>query len=529
MKKSVIFAGMALLTLAACNKTPNVEPQPVDFSQYAVRVEPVITRATETNFEKGDQIGLSIVRATGDYATNKQLTYDGTAFSGDLNWYDEGAEESTLKAYYPYNATEALPTRFTVQADQSKGTAASDFVSAVKENVLPSANAVSMVFKHRLSRLVVTVKNNSGAEIETVQFQEIIPVALIDADLTAKVDENAKWQTITAFADGDKYYAIVPGQTVAPIVVVTAGGKELSQQLVEVTLEPGKQYSVSIVVNKEEIKVVLAGEIENWTDGGEITGDGPSFEEKLEDGYFTYDGVKYNVVKMKDGKWWMAQNLAYLPEGYTPATDLTAVTAGVFAPIQVNAEHTSAEFTTDAAVVAANGYLYQSEVALGLKVGDLTSEAEAKGLEGAQGICPKGWHVPTLDDITGLVGKSVGANTNTEAPYYDGANGSIVKLNEDGFNMDAFGAISIQDNTKTAGTFMGWASAYPDKISSGMFCGSSFAGVTYNTSGDAASGVKNLQFFGFMPMTNKATEAEYTCNGTKVSYRIAGPVRCVRN
>ena len=529
MKKSVIFAGMALLTLAACKKTPNVEPQPVDFSQYAVRVEPVITRATETNFEKGDQIGLSIVRATGDYATNKQLTYDGTAFSGDLNWYDEGAEESTLKAYYPYNDTEALPTRFTVQSDQSKGTSASDFVSAVKENVLPSANAVSMVFKHRLSRLVVTVKNNSGAEIETVQFQEIIPVALIAEDLTAKVDENAKWQTITAFADGDKYYAIVPGQTVAPIVTVTAGGKELSQQLVEVTLEPGKQYSVSIVVNKEEIKVVLAGEIENWTDGGEITGDGPSFEEKLEDGYFTYDGVKYNVVKMKDGKWWMAQNLAYLPEGYTPATDLTAVTAGVFAPLQINAEHTSAEFTTDAAVIAANGYLYQSEVALGLKVGDLTSEADAKALEGAQGICPKGWHVPTLDDIIGLVGKSVGATTNTEAPYYDGANGSIVKLNEDGFNMDAFGAISIQDNTKTAGTFMGWASAYPDKLSSGMFCGSTFAGVTYNTSGDTASGVKNLQFYGFMPMTNKATEAEYTCNGTKVSYRIAGPVRCVRN
>ena len=529
MKKSVIFAGMALLTLAACNKTPKVEPQPVDFSQYAVRVEPVITRATETNFEKGDRIGLSIVRAMGDYATNKPLTYDGTAFSGDLIWYHEAAEESTLKAYYPYNDTEALPTRFTVQSDQSKGTSASDFVSAVKENVLPSANAVSMVFKHRLSRLVVTVKNNSGAEIETVQFKEIIPVALIAEDLTAKVDENAKWQTITAFADGDKYYAIVPGQTVAPIVTVTAGGKELSQQLVEVTLEPGKQYSVSIVVNKEEIKVVLAGEIENWTDGGEITGDGPSFEEKLEDGYFTYDGVKYNVVKMKDGKWWMAQNLAYLPEGYTPATDLTAVTAGVFAPIQVNAEHTSAEFTTDPAVIAANGYLYQSEVALGLKVGDLTSEAEAKGLEGAQGICPKGWHVPTLDDIVGLVGKSVGANTNTEAPYYDGANGSIVKLNEDGFNMDAFGAISIQDNTKTAGSFMGWASAYPDKISSGMFCGSTFAGVTYNTSGDTASGVKNLQFYGFMPMTNKATEAEYTCNGTKVSYRIAGPVRCVRN
>ena len=72
-------------------------------------------------------------------------------------------------------------------------------------------------------------------------------------------------------------------------------------------------------------------------------------------------------------------------------------------------------------------------------------------------------------------------------------------------------------------------SSYKDHLSSGMFCGSTYAGVTYNTSGEEASGVKNLQFYGFMPMTNKATEAEYTCNGTKVSYRIAAPVRCVRN
>ena len=52
---------------------------------------------------------------------------------------------------------------------------------------------------------------------------------------------------------------------------------------------------------------------------------------------------------------------------------------------------------------------------------------------------------------------------------------------------------------------------------------------TYNTKDDPTSGVKNLQFFGFMPMTNKATEAENTCNGSKVSYRIAGPLRCVKD
>ena len=283
-----------------------------------------------------------------------------------------------------------------------------------------------------------------------------------------------------------------------------------------------------MVVKKEEIKVVLAGEIENWNDGGEIIG-GPSFSENLEEGYFTYDGVKYSVVKMKDGKWWMAQNLAYLPEGYTPATDLSAVTAGVFAPLQVKADHSGLEFSTDPAVVTSNGYLYQAEVALGLKVGDLQSEADAKLLEAAQGVCPEGWHVPTLDDIVALVGKSVGANTVDTAPYYDGANGSIALLNADGFNMAPVGMVSIQDNTKTAGVLQGFNTNYPDRITSSMFCGSTYAGVTYVDKNDPTAGVKNLQFYGFMPMTNKATEAEYTCNGTKVSYRIAGPVRCVRN
>ena len=529
MKKALILAGAAILALVACNKTPESGNDPVDFSQYKIRVEPVITRVTETNFENGDQIGLSVVRKTGDYASNVLFKYDGTAFAGDLNWYDDGEEACTLKAYYPYKEGEALPTSFSVQADQSKGFAASDFVSAVKEDVLPSANAVAMVFKHQMCRLAITLKNNSGSDIESVKFEEFVIQARIGDDLTAKVVDGAKWQPITAYAAPDgKYYVIVPGQTVKPVVKVTAGGKVLSQQLAEATLVPGKEYTLSVVVNKEKIQVVLAGEIENWGEGGELVG-GPSFSENLEEGYFTYDDVKYNVVKMKDGKWWMAQNLAYLPEGVTPSTDLTAVTAGVFAPLKINDAKTAAEFTTDPAVVAANGYLYQAEFALGLQVGDLQSVADAQKLEAAQGICPKGWHVPTQNDIMELVGKCAGATTLTTAPYYNGADGSIALLNADGFNMAAAGMVSIQDNTKTNGILQGFMTAYPDRLSSSMFCGSTYAGVTYNTSGDETSGVKNLQFYGLMPMTNKATEDAYTCNGTKVSYRIAGPVRCVRN
>ena len=243
----------------------------------------------------------------------------------------------------------------------------------------------------------------------------------------------------------------------------------------------------------------------------------------------TYGGVTYKTVTMKDGKVWMAENLRYLPEGMTASTDLSNVTAGVFAPIKVNAENTGVEFSTDAAVIESNGYLYQAEVALGLKVGDIKSEQEARALEGAQGICPKGWHVPTLEDIQGLIGKVAQLETNAEAPYYNGADGSIEMLNADGFGMDAFGMVTIANVTTQTGTLTGRLAAYPDKLSSGFFCGSSFGTITYNTASDPESGIKNLQFYGFQPMTNKATPAEYTCNGAKVSYRIAAPLRCVKN
>jgi uncharacterized protein (TIGR02145 family) len=234
-----------------------------------------------------------------------------------------------------------------------------------------------------------------------------------------------------------------------------------------------------------------------------------------------YGGEIYGIAKMADGKTWMTENLRYVPEGYVPCSDLGNVTGGVYMPVVV--ADGKAAFSSDNADIERQGYLYQSEVALGLNVGDLKSVQDAMALEGAQGICPDGWHIPTLSDYLGLVGKSVGADTVADAPYYDGKNGSIQMLNADGFNLFACGAVSIQDNTKTSATLMGKAANY-DYISSGFICGSTYAGCTVKD-----DVLTNIQFFGLMPMTNKATEAEFTANGSKLSYRIAAAVRCVKD
>ena len=540
MKKYLIPL-VCLVALAACNKnevpTWTNPDQPVvspDGQAPVLKVTPVITKVTETKFESGDAIGVTVTRAADVWAENQKLTFDGTVFAGELKWYPEGTETSTVTAYYPY--AQAVPTSFTVAADQSNGASASDLVAGSLSGAQPTAEAIVVPFQHKLSLIVLNVANNAGGELSSISLDGAKLKANLAADFAATVDPDAAPASVKAYKKSATSYALIlPPQTVVLTAkVVTAGANELTQKLAEATLEGGKKYTINMIVNPDNLKVVVDGDVQDWTDGGEldpeevVPEEPVQFEEHLTDGYFTYDNVQYSVVKLADGKWWMAQNLAFLPKGAVPSAELTAVTAGVFYPVKVNDGNTAAEFDTSAAGIAAKGYLYQSEFALGLKVGDLTSVADAEALAGTQGICPDGWHIPSYDDYNGLVGK-MNTVTNADAPYLSGSNAYITALNADGFDIYSYGAITIQDNTKTTGNFMGWMSSYPDKLSSGYIAGSSYAGVTYNTSGDATSGVKNLQFWGLMPMTNKGTEAEYTCNGTKLSYRIGVSVRCVRD
>ena len=235
--------------------------------------------------------------------------------------------------------------------------------------------------------------------------------------------------------------------------------------------------------------------------------------------YVELAGVRYSTREMKDGKVWMIENLRYIPEGYTPCDDVNNVTAGVYYPLTLNTAEDGMVFSQNTYIIEEQGYLYQSEVALGLKVGDIQDEEKAKSLEGAQGICPEGWHIPTADDIMGLVGKSVTPYvTNEDAPYYDKAkkNATLALLNADGFNFQPYGAVTITNmSTKTA-SFMGYLKTNPGNISSGYYCGSTTTGPTK----DKAGNITGYQFLALMPMANLGT-----ANGAKLSHRIAASVR----
>lgn len=534
--KSIFILG-ALLSICACREIdkPAAGPQ-------LLRVSPIITKATDVDFEDGDRIGMTLIREDGSvYAANVPLTCSEGVFSGDLYWYLEPDSGASLSAYYPYMDA-GTPASFTVASDQSAGIDGSDLIVGTKKDVYPTKNVVDMVFRHQLTKIRITVCNQTGGGISSVMLGGSIPTAKVDvSEGTVEVDSTAASSDIVAhnvLKDTVWNAIVVPQRVAFDFKVVLPSGKVLTQRLKELEIRQSFQYAVSAVVYKDDIKIVTSGQIQDWLEGGDIPGGDvpgpepePEFEEHLEDGYFIYHDVRYSVAKMADGKWWMTSNMRYVPDGFTPCSDLKNVTAGIYCPIVVNSDRSGAEFSSDETVISANGCLYQSETALGLKVGDIVTIEDAVALEGARGLCPEGWHVPTVTDIVYLVGKVATykypeGQSELSGAYYDEAlgNAPISALNADGFNAAAWGAVAIQDNTRTAGTFVGWLKSNPSVISSGFLCGSSYAGSTLLDSSDPSKGCKNFQFWAFIPMSGNGT-----FNGGKLSYRMAAPLRCVRD
>ena len=536
MKKSLTFIFAAAL-LVSCQQEENETTTPSD---SRITISPVITRATEVNFETGDKIGVTIIQ-NGDfvYAENKLMTFNDGVFAGDLLWYPEGNDKSQIVAYYPYREGNT-PTSFSVEADQTTGYGASDLMAASNKDVLPTVNTITMNFKHLLTKLVINVTKEVEANITSIALKGSIPTATLDlAALTVTADANVAATNITAqVVEANKTYrALIVPQTVAlTLEVATSDGKTLSQKLTSTTLAQGGQYSVNIRVLPDDIEVKLIGDIENWTDEGEIGADNEiPFEEHLDENYFLYDNVKYNTVTLANGTTWMAEPLIYLPKGYTPSTDPTA-DSHVWYPYEIKADGATVA-TTEESAIKELGYLYDFQVALG---GKEITESNLNSFEGAQGICPKGWHIPTRLEYFNLVGKTtndvdgkVPADGDKALFYdavYDGA--KISSLNNAGVNYQ-FSGVRMATSLTGAGSYQKTAIAEDANIQTAwhgkpamnyLMTSTAFKPVYNSTSGL----LTNIQFFGLMSTIN-AKYSEGRLSLSYVSIKAGMQLRCVRD
>lgn len=520
--KRYFSIALAALAIAACQ-----QPVQPDMAPGKVQVEPVITRATEVNFENGDQIGFTMTKVNGAeaYADNAALTFDGTVFSGELMWYADAYSEADVYAYYPYNAN-GTPTAYFVVEDQTDGIAKADLMAAVKKGVLPTPNAITMVFKHLMTKLVINIDNQSGAEVTGVEIGgcrlvtglDISEMALTKyTDIVIEAEPLIKAYEATA---GKVWQAIViPDKAKLEIIVNLSNGKKITQPLAEMTLKSGGQYSINARLIQDNMIVSASGEIENWTDEGEIGFDGEGTTEELPvefteyEGYFVYDGVEYKTVKLADGNTWMAENLRFIPRGRTVSSD-PVEDAGIWYPAA------NADKVADPALAETLGLLYDAATAFGVE--SITAD-NAGAFEGTQGICPTGWHIPTVAEMTGLVGHSSNsALVNTAAPYYDATikGASIAALAEAGWPWQ-FASARNKTGVTSKGSYM--VTSY-----NGIYGIMSYVigSSLHQVKTDADGVLTNVQYHYFMPLYNASNEKVSVAYGNFLS---GASVRCVKN
>ena len=262
------------LSAGCSNSKKEIEPDNL-FVTFDV-VHPSLARATATDFEAGDRMGVFLtekdapLEVSGNYVNNELLTYSGSKWeSGRKIYWNDGAYD--VFGYYPYvsplTSVDDMP--FEVALDQTTardgsllgGYEASDFLWARSKNVTAGDGAVKLTFAHRMSRLNVRLVKGEDYDGELPEEAEVYVHNTVPS---ATIDLSAGFLTKNPYGTA----AILVPQRIdnsKPLVEVVMKGVAY---LVEsrFVFKPGIQHTVTVVISKnpEQVKIEIGGEIENW-------------------------------------------------------------------------------------------------------------------------------------------------------------------------------------------------------------------------------------------------------------------------
>lgn len=131
----------------------------------------------------------------------------------------------------------------------------------------------------------------------------------------------------------------------------------------------------------------------------------PEFSEKTT---LVYGEETYNIHYMKDGRWWFADNLRYIPEGKSKPTGQEGAGAGIWNP--VNGTPNPAVFFTAEDDIKKYGYLYDFGTAIGIPMNEVNKN-DFNQYARTRGICPEGWHIPDNEEGAAFFDIEKGTNS----------------------------------------------------------------------------------------------------------------------
>ena len=287
---SIAFV-MAILSLTACSDDGEQQYKDARHTPMTFTVtHPSQTRATATDFENGDRIGLYVAQADapleigGNLVNNETLTRNGSSWTAARTLYwDDGTYNAY--AYYPYiqGVISISDQPFSVSTDQStaktatalSGYEASDLLFATSKGIKASASPINLTFKHIMSKLKIRLVKGEDFEGDMptdaqVYIHNTVPTATIDlqAGVATRYVKGTR-HTIKARQENDFIYsAIVVPQRIdnrQPLVeVVMKGVSYLFES--KFVFKPGVEHLVNLVItdNPDKVKIEIGGEVENW-------------------------------------------------------------------------------------------------------------------------------------------------------------------------------------------------------------------------------------------------------------------------
>ena len=293
MKNIILVISVLLLSFSCSKDNPLNEPDEIKFNIGFQN-----TKVTATAFEAGDNISVWAVEQTGseaiplqiggNYINNEKLSYNGTVWSSarTLYWSESPCD---FYAVYPYmgNVSSVEEQPFQIQQDQNTeksgdalgGYEASDLLYASAKNVARTDGAVSLQFRHLLSKCVIKVIKGESFEGEipddiVVHIYNTTTSGILNLQKgSVEKDQFGSKKTITAKKiSNTQFEAVVLPQNIekrTPLIEVTMGG---IAYLLEYSLSfrPGYAHTINLTVNtspdQEQIEISIDPGTSGWGD-----------------------------------------------------------------------------------------------------------------------------------------------------------------------------------------------------------------------------------------------------------------------
>lgn len=299
MKKTILFGLAAAMLVTACSEEDDLRQgiagEGITFTSS------VMSRATDTSFEAGDTIGVSMYTESGfvGNATNVHYTTaDGSGFTSTnpMTWGAAGSAETVdFKGVYPYKAGAVADGIYSFTLATGKGASLSDndVMYSSMTDVAVGSNNVNLTFKHKLVKVVMQVYDQNrkplpGATVKINNQQTSGTLNLADGTVTSTSAADATLDFASnPDVEGEYQTIVMPSAaTQGRVITITYKNVDYPCPVDMYAFDSGTKIIFSATLNPDGTvspgkTVIVSADVKDWEEkkvtSGWIFGEGDSF------------------------------------------------------------------------------------------------------------------------------------------------------------------------------------------------------------------------------------------------------------